>query len=132
MLDKQFLINEIAPALKAMNYKKRGNKWVKEMNGVYSVFHIQGSQYGKEMYYINLGISIAALGNKPAKISDCQIFERLDEKTVSKISDMEAVVKIVCLWEDKYGSVEKLKEKAFSHSLPAMTSRAARGYLLTV
>ena len=64
-IDKEKLISEITAPLKSMGYKKRSNTWIKqsdsEMN-VFIVINIQGSQFDKKDYYVNLGVYIQALG----------------------------------------------------------------------
>ncbi len=132
MICKSKLIEEITPLLKQMGYKKRGFTWIKQNDDVYTVFNIQGSQYDKNYYYINLGICIKKLYDTPTKIADCQIIERVNENVIEQIDSSDIIISIVNLWNDKYDNIKKLKEKAYEHKLPTMTRSDAVTYLLTV
>lgn len=130
MLHKQELIDNLIPILHKIGYKKRRNTWIKHNPDTITVFNIQGSQYDKDFYYINLGICIKELLDSPTKISDCHFYERIDEKTTRRIDDIEVIIKLIELWDQRYDSVDKLKEKQYAHQLPKFCDSNAVSYLL--
>lgn len=130
-IDKETLISQITPQLKTMGYKKRNNTWAKqsdpEMN-IFIVINIQGSQYDKKDYYINLGVYIQALGQKniPTCISDCQMQERI---TVG-INSSELLLKIIEKWENTYGLYNQIYDKVLENKMPKFTDKKLYSYFL--
>lgn len=130
-IDKETLIFQITPQLKTMGYKKRNNTWAKqsdpEMN-IFIVINIQGSQYDKKDYYINLGVYIQALGQKniPTCISDCQMQERI---TV-EINSSELLLKIIEKWENTYGLYNQIYDKVLENKMPKFTDKKLYSYFL--
>lgn len=131
IIDKETLIFQITPQLKTMGYKKRNNTWAKqsdpEMN-IFIVINIQGSQYDKKDYYINLGVYIQALGQKniPTCISDCQMQERI---TV-EINSSELLLKIIEKWENTYGLYNQIYDKVLENKMPKFTDKKLYSYFL--
>lgn len=130
-MDKETLISEITPQLKAMGYKKRNSTWIKQSDPeaeLFVVLNIQGSQYDKNDYYVNLGVYIKALGQKstPTCITDCQMQERI---TVD-INSSELFRKIIEKWEDIYGLYARVYDKALENDLPKLTDKRLYSYLL--
>lgn len=131
IIDKETLISQITPQLKTMGYKKRNNTWAKqsdpEMN-IFIVINIQGSQYDKKDYYINLGVYIQALGQKniPTCISDCQMQERI---TV-EINSSELLLKIIEKWENTYGLYNQIYDKVLENKIPKFTDKKLYSYFL--
>lgn len=131
IIDKETLISQITPQLKTMRYKKRNNTWAKqsdpEMN-IFIVINIQGSQYDKKDYYINLGVYIQALGQKniPTCISDCQMQERI---TV-EINSSELLLKIIEKWENTYGLYNQIYDKVLENKMPKFTDKKLYSYFL--
>ncbi len=131
IIDKETLISQITPQLKTMGYKKRNNTWAKqsdpEMN-IFIVINIQGSQYDKKDYYINLGVYIQALGQKniPTCISDCQMQERI---TV-EINSSELLLKIIEKWENTYGLYNQIYDKVLENKMPKFTDKKLYSYFL--
>lgn len=131
IIDKETLISQITPQLKTMRYKKRNNTWAKqsdpEMN-IFIVINIQGSQYDKKDYYINLGVYIQALGQKniPTCISDCQMQERI---TV-EINSSELLLKIIEKWENTYGLYNQIYDKVLENKIPKFTDKKLYSYFL--
>lgn len=131
IIDKETLISQITPQLKTMGYKKRNNTWAKqsdpEMN-IFIVINIQGSQYDKKDYYINLGVYIQALGQKniPTCISDCQMQERI---TV-EINASELLLKIIEKWENTYGLYNQIYDKVLENKMPRFTDKKLYSYFL--
>lgn len=131
IINKETLISQITPQLKTMGYKKRNNTWAKqsdpEMN-IFIVINIQGSQYDKKDYYINLGVYIQALGQKniPTCISDCQMQERI---TV-EINSSELLLKIIEKWENTYGLYNQIYDKVLENKMPRFTDKKLYSYFL--
>lgn len=131
IINKETLISQITPQLKTMGYKKRNNTWAKqsdpEMN-IFIVINIQGSQYDKKDYYINLGVYIQALGQKniPTCISDCQMQERI---TV-EINSSELLLKIIEKWENTYGLYNQIYDKVLENKMPKFTDKKLYSYFL--
>lgn len=131
IIDKETLISQITPQLKTMGYKKRNNTWAKqsdpEMN-IFIVINIQGSQYDKKDYYINLGVYIQALGQKniPTCISDCQMQERI---TV-EINSSELLLKIIEKWKNTYGLYNQIYDKVLENKMPRFTDKKLYSYFL--
>lgn len=131
IINKETLISQITPQLKTMGYKKRNNTWAKqsdpEMN-IFIVINIQGSQYDKKDYYINLGVYIQALGQKniPTCISDCQMQERI---TV-EINSSELLLKIIEKWENTYGLYNQIYDKVLENKIPKFTDKKLYSYFL--
>lgn len=131
IIDKETLISQITPQLKTMGYKKRNNTWAKqsdpEMN-IFIVINIQGSQYDKKDYYINLGVYIQALGQKniPTCISDCQMQERI---TV-EINSSELLLKIIEKWENTYGLYNQIYDKVLENKMPRFTDKKLYSFFL--
>ena len=57
-MDKLTFISEIKPLLKAMGYRKNGNYWYKAVNDLTFCVNVQGLQWDKNDYYVNIGIAI--------------------------------------------------------------------------
>lgn len=129
--DKEKLLSERTIPLKAKGYKKRSTTWVKQsdpQNGIFTVINIQGSQYDKKAYYVNLGVYIHALGQKeiPSCIADCHMQERI----TSEINSSEIFLKIIKKWESLYGSYEQIYERILENKMPMLTDRRLCSYFL--
>lgn len=122
-IGKTELILEIAPILKSKGYKRKNTTWIKQTkdNNIYLVFNLQGSQYDKEIYYVNLGVYIRELGTKssPTCISDCQMQERVDHE----INTSGFIINITDKWEEWYGSYDLIYEKVRKHRMPMLTDK---------
>ena len=123
-IDKETLISQITPQLKTMGYKKRNNTWAKQSDPEMNIFidiNIQGSQYDKKDYYINLGVYIKALGQKniPTCISDCQMQERITVEIYSS----ELLLKIIEKWENTYGLYNQIYDKVLENQLPKFPAK---------
>lgn len=58
MIKSEFII-EVAALLKARGYRKRGNYWYKSHNDLLLCVNVQGSQWDKDDYYVNIGAALA-------------------------------------------------------------------------
>ena len=136
MNDKEKLITEIIPILKKEKYIKNKQTWHKENDDLVIIFNIQNSQYDKNMYYINLGIIIKKIYMQEYKgycLSACHVIERIEKETnKGYIFTAEDCINILKMWEDWYGTLPKLREKAMLNKLPYQTLGYARTFLTTI
>lgn len=56
-MKKQNFVLEVAIALKELGYRKNGFYWYKLMDGYVLCVNVQGSQWDKHDYYVELGIA---------------------------------------------------------------------------
>ena len=61
VVPEEDLISYVKPYLKAKGFKKKNNRWTKDIGDFTLCFYIQGSCYNKEDYYIRPGVFINAL-----------------------------------------------------------------------
>ena len=57
-MNKNEFIEAIKPYLKEKQYKKRGLYWYKRMEGLILCINVEGSQWDKNDYYVNIGIAM--------------------------------------------------------------------------
>ncbi len=127
------IIEKIKEPMKSNGYKKKNLNWFKTNGTITLLFNIQKSQYGSDLWYYNFGIGLNELKDKPISyISMCQITERLDMKLNGKELSPDILLKAILSWENKYGDLKKLQNKAFEGKLPKTTTRHALTYLTTV
>lgn len=127
-MDIENLLTELSTRLKQLKYRKQNLTWRKKDNAITIMLNIQKSSFSKEDFYVNLGIYIHGLGDiTNPKIYDCQVQQRVDF-----VHNVDKLVNILMLWEDWYGSIEKLKNKARSNKMPAMTSIDAISFLTRI
>ncbi len=127
-MTKEEIILYSKELLKKMGYKKRNTTWVKKVDEeIFIVVNIQGSQFDKSDFYINLGVYIRPLGNKemPA-ISDCHLSERINAD-IDLNSLFEGIVK---KWEEWYGTSEAIYARALTGKMPMFTDKRVYGYFL--
>lgn len=125
-LSKEQLIECFKPVFKQCGFKKMRTSWRKSTDELTFVLNIQGSQWDKEDYYINVGVYINALGTEqnPPEYS-CHIRSRIDErdKSCSLICDE------ILEWFERHGNIQKLKLLRSQNSLPLPTTVDAIKYL---
>ena len=125
---KDELVSVLSTRLKELNYRKQNLNWRKKNNSITIMFNIQNSYYSKEDFYINLGIYIHDIGDVDTpKIYECQVQQRIEARY-----DADELVKILLLWEEWYGSLEKLRDKARSNKMPVATTVDAITYLTSI
>lgn len=113
-------VAELAPLLKAKGYTKSRLCWVKKCDEVSLIFYIQKSQFGKDVWYYNFGVSINALLNEkcPKSFSDCHLWDRIDRSTGTHIWNPGEIAVLSEKWEVRYGSMEKLHSNAIEGKYP--------------
>lgn len=60
-ISEEELVAYVKPYLKAKGFKKKNNRWIKDVGDFTISFLLQGSCFSKESYYIRPGIFINAL-----------------------------------------------------------------------
>lgn len=128
MITKEELTTAAKPCMKEKGYKKRSTTWTKKADDEISlVVNIQGSQYNKADFYINLGIYIHALGTKEQpSISDCQMRERIN----TPVDTVDLFCSIVDKWEDWYGTYPKIYERVLQGKTPQLTAKNVYAYFM--
>jgi hypothetical protein len=83
-LSQEQLTDCLKPVLKQQGFKKNKTTWRKTTDDLVYVLNIQGSQWSKEDYYINVAIYIKALGTEinPTEYR-CHIRSRIDNEKKS-------------------------------------------------
>lgn len=57
VMKKEIIIQQLKPVLQKRGYRKRGYYWYKSQNGIIFCLNIQGSQWSKDDYYVNVGVA---------------------------------------------------------------------------
>lgn len=131
---KEELLKQLAVLLKKRGCRKSKQTWTKRVDGLVLLLNIQNSQFSAEAYYINLGILIEPLNKdgKSACLTNCHIIERIPEcDKGGNAFSAENIASIFDRWEEWYGTMDKLKDKAIKGSLPRQTWGTAWTYLTT-
>jgi hypothetical protein len=124
-LSKEQLIERLKPVLKLQGFRKTKATWRKSTDDLVFVLNIQGSQWSKEDYYINVGIYIKALGSDENPTANvCHIQSR-----ISTNQTFESIFQDVIDWFEIHGDIAKLKELKQQNNLPLMTMVMAIEYL---
>lgn len=58
-MNKEDFIQEIRSPLKSLGFRKNGNYWFKEQNDLLQCIFVQGSQWDKNDYYVEIGAAPA-------------------------------------------------------------------------
>ena len=134
MLTKEELVAGLAVLLKEKGCRKNRQTWSRKKEGLTLVLNIQNSQWDKETYYINLGVHLDALDpdRKTVCFSNCQIVQSIPACDADgKQYPPEKVSAIFDLWDEWYGTLEKLRNRATNNQMPTVTSAEAWTYLTT-
>ena len=121
----------IATQMRQQGFRKKKLTWYKNQEDVTIVFNIQKSQYSNDIWYYNYGIGINDF--YPKQITDiqkCDICYRFEQALNHQIITADDLVRILQIWVDQYGSLEKLISQAHKGKLPAMTTKKCSEYLL--
>ena len=54
-MNKQEFLTAIRPVLKEMHFRKHSNYWYKNLETVMICINVQGSQWSKDTYYVEIG-----------------------------------------------------------------------------
>ena len=129
MVDKYELINEMTGYLKQIGYKKRGQNWRKDKKSIAIAFTIQNSQYDHNTFYLCFGVNVQSVDEtKSFNAASFHIQDRIDRSKVN----IDQAKYAVELWEEKYGTLEKLRVAAIENRLPLFSDRRAISYLTSI
>ena len=129
MTNKHELIAEMTEYMKQNGYKKRRQNWRKDKGEIAIAFTIHNSQYDNNMFYLCFGVNIQSVNETQSyNATSFNIQDRIDGNRVT-IDQAKYAVK---LWEEKYGTIEKLRVAAIEDRMPIYCDKKARTYLTTI
>lgn len=96
-LPEEELIEYAKSYLKAKGFKKKNNRWTKDIGDFTLCFYIQGSCYTKEEYYIRPGVYVNSL--LPAGLGYGHFMTQIEQTTPEEI--MQKFEKWCEQWTDK-------------------------------
>ena len=67
-MDKINFISQIKPVLKQQNYRKDRNYWYKTVDNHICCINVEGSQWDKDNYYVEIGFSLLSTGYKNPRL----------------------------------------------------------------
>lgn len=118
---KATLLDELKPLLKAQGFRKTRTTWHRVSEQTIAVFNVQTSQWNSDVYYINVGVYLTALGsrNDPPEY-ECHVRTRVSSegRTTAEIVD-EAL-----RWYADRGTIAQIKALAEADSKHGLVSLA--------
>lgn len=118
-MDKQAFIHEIVGPLKELGYRKNRNYWYKPCNNIIFCINVQGSQWDKSDYYVEIGVAVSSENTRTPSLlqwycrhrckgvngeKNIQISEFL--ATLSKVFDGISFSKDVEIMLEKYHAIK--------------------------
>ncbi|MBQ9482996.1 MAG: DUF4304 domain-containing protein [Ruminiclostridium sp.] len=124
---------QLAPLLKEKGYKKNRLNWYKQSDGFTTVFTIQRSQFGSDLWYYCFGIGLNDLetGNITT-ISKCCITEKIENTIKGKEVTADILQSAINRWEERFGDMNALRKAAVEGKLPKTATRKAYSYLTAI
>ncbi len=122
----------LAPILKEAGFSRRKLNWYKNLGELTAVLNLQKSQFSPDIWYYNYGMGLNCL--VPGEITgldQCDLSYRFDQLLNQKALSPEDVARILQMWIENYGSVEKLRSLAYRGKLPPATSERLKHFLLS-
>lgn len=117
-MEKIEFINEIKRQLKIHGYHKHGNYWYKCFNDIYYCINVQGSQWSKVDYYVEIGLAQCNSSVKLPTILQWVCRHRCVGKMGSKniepdelLNDVAILHNSVSQWEDVPAFLKKHNAK---------------------
>lgn len=127
-LTADFFAEQLAPALKSRGFRKRRLTWCKVSNDTTVLFHIQRSQWSKDVWYYVFGTSLNAFTKCP--VTNCDqnhIQTRCDARFDGNLLNTEQVLRLIDAWDMCYGSIPQLCKHLVSGTIP-LESLGCAGY----
>ncbi len=85
-MDAESFIQAVRPLLKTYGFKKSNATWRKDQGESIAVLNVQKSQWGGDVYYVNIGAYFRALGNDTSPTENkCHVRVRLDVEEPSLV-----------------------------------------------
>ena len=129
IIDKKQLIETSKNFFTPKAYKKKGNSWFKYSNDLIACFNIQTSQWDSKDYYINVGIVIMGIDDKPeTALGKWHFHQRIDVTDKSA----ETILTEVDLWLEKHSDIDYLRKIAkmdYHERLPVVVMLKAIEFL---
>lgn len=127
------IISMLSPMLKNAQYKKNRLTWYKDNEHISVVFSIQKSQYSVDSWYYIFGICLHEItSTNKHSINSCQITYRIDNTANNCHLSSESIFNLIVRWEELYGNLQLLKQKAITGKLPGQCMVNAIRYLTTI
>ena len=121
----------LTPILKKLGYRKRYLTWYKDKEDATVIFHIQKSQFGKDVWYYCCGVDIFQLSGAHTRSMDgCQVRDRYNQQEGNVYLSPKILAEMITIWEQNYGTVSVLVQRLQEHRLPFMTFGSAIQFLL--
>ena len=122
----------LGPKLKQAGFRKKDLNWYRNLGEVTVVLNIQKSQFSPDIWYYNYGFGINCFYSEPITgIRECDITYRFDQSLNQQTLTPDDVARILQMWIDNYGSVEKLRSLAYRGKLPPATTERVKHFLLS-
>lgn len=123
-----YFAEQLAPALKSQGFRKRRLTWCKVSNDTTVLFHIQRSQWSKDVWYYVFGTAINAFTKCP--VTSCNqnhIQTRCDATIDGKLLTVEQILRLIDTWDASYGSIPQVCKHLVSGTIP-LESLGCAGY----
>jgi len=128
-IEKNQLIELCKNHFKDMGYKKKNNSWFKYSKDFISCFNIQTSQWNSKEYYINVGIVIVGIDDKPkTALGTWHFHDRIDNRNKS----IKALLFDIDSWLEKHSDMDYLRTLAkmdYDNRLPVLVKWKAVEFL---
>ena len=119
---------QLAPALKCRGFCKRRLTWCKAAEDTTVLFHIQRSQWSKDVWYYVFGTSVSEFTKRPVTSCDQNhIQTRCDASLDGRLLTAEQVLKLIDAWDACYGSIAQLCKHIAAGTIP-IESLGCAGY----
>ena len=132
MITLDEILETLPQLLKKEGYRKQRLNWFRREQNLTFLFTIQRSCYSKEQWYYCFGVAINALHPEAVRSAHYgDLMERFDCVIAGKMPDAEDILRILKLWEQRFGTMERLKNAAIHGNLPWNTTVAAKSFLMS-
>lgn len=101
---KEMLLDYFKEQFKLNGFKKSKQTWYKDDGQIIYMFNAQNSQYGKDLFYFNIGLIFSRYGLS-LSISDWDCWARFRYG-----KNMKDTFLNILKWYEKYDSFEKIKK----------------------
>ena len=100
---KEMLLEYFKEQFKLNGFKKSKQTWYKDDGQIIYMFNVQNSQYGKDLFYFNIGLIFSRYGLS-LSISDWDCWARM-----SYGKNMKNTFKKIMKWFKKYNTRKKIE-----------------------
>lgn len=122
------IADQLAPALKSRGFRKRRLTWCKAKEDTTVLFHIQRSQWSRDVWYYIFGTTVNAYTDRPVTSCDHNhIQTRCDSSLNGSVLTAEQVLKLIDAWDESYGSTALVCKHLVAGTIP-LESLGCAGY----